>query len=151
MASPANNDFAVTEADLFVYVRPFTDYLSFRIQSRELNHIRINWQETVFTDIVGRKYAVVPPTVNFEEAVYGIPPLDVPPGEVWKAKLLLLDPANRAEIQRLGGRPSPVVPVDAGTLEQMRGQLFHLDLELELNNTPRNLSFEFEIRDAFYR
>jgi hypothetical protein len=151
MLSPANDDFAINDEDVHIYLRPYEDNLAMRIQGREQNFLRIYWDESEFIDILGRRYKLVPPNIDFSEATFGISPTDIPPGTIYAGRLLLLDPTDRQAIQRLGGDPYPVVPPDAGTPDQIRGQTFEVDLEIEVNGERRSYPFSFEIKDAYER
>ena len=94
---------------------------------------------------------MVPPDLDLRQATYGIPPTDVQVGQTFAGRVTLMDPTDQQTIRRLGGKPSPVVPPDAGTAEQVRGQMFELTLVLEVNQQRRTYVFTFEIRDAIYR
>ncbi len=152
MDQPANQDFAFTDDAIFIYIRPFEDYLSMKVQGRVQNKVKIYWDESEFADILGRRYQLVPPSVTIKQAAFGnVPPTEVAPGQVFTGKVLLLDPADIPTIRALGGEPSPVVPPDAGTAEQVRGREFTLRLVLELNYERKSYDFSFTIRDIYYR
>lgn len=152
MDQPANQDFTFTDNAIFIYIRPFEDYLSMKVQGRVQNKVKIYWDESEFVDILGRRYQLVPPSVTIKQAAFGnVPPTEVAPGQVFTGRVLLLDPADIQTIRALGGEPSPVVPPDAGTPEQMRGREFTMRLVLELNYERKSYDFSFTIRDIFYR
>jgi predicted small lipoprotein YifL len=151
MQSPANDDFAFNDDDVHIYLRPYEDNLAIRIQGREQNFLRVYWDESEFIDILGRRYKLVTPDLALSEATFGIPPTDIPAGTIYAGRLLLLDPTDRQAIQRLGGDPFPVVPPDAGAPDQIRGQSFEVNLEIEVNGQRRTYPFTFEIRDAYGR
>jgi hypothetical protein len=151
MDQPANEDFAFKDDLVHVYARPFEDNIAVRIQGREQNFIRIYWNDCEFTDILGNRYKVVPPNIDFSQATLGIPPTDIPAGQLWSGRLRILDTTAGPEVLRLGGNPFPIVPPNAGTPEQIRGALFELVLDLEINGLRQTYPFSFEIRDAYYR
>ncbi len=152
MQQPANDDFAFKDSDVFIYVRPFEDRLSIKVQGREQNHIKILWNDSEFIDILGRRYQLVPPSTTIKDAASGIvPPTDVPPGQIFTGEVLLLDPAEIQTIRALGGKNYPVVPADAGTPEQIRNREFSLRLAVELNYVRRDYDFLFSIQDIYYR
>jgi hypothetical protein len=152
MDQPANQDFAFTDDAIFIYVRPFEDNLSMKVQGRVQNKVKIYWDESEFVDILGRRYQLVPPSVTIKQAAFGnVPPTELAPGQLFTGKVLLLDPADIQTIRALGGEPSPVVPPDAGTPEQIRGREFTMRLVLELNYERKSYDFSFTIRDIFYR
>lgn len=153
MESPANEDFAFKDEQIFVYLRPDTEArdLVLRLQGREQNFIRIFWDDSEFYDILGRRYKIVPADVELQQAAFGIPPTDVAPGSLYSTRLRLLDVTNTQAVRQLGSRPAPVVPPDAGTAEQIRGQTFELELAVEINDQRRTMPFTFEIRDVLLR
>lgn len=152
MDQPANDDFAITDDAIFIYVRPFEDHLSMKVQGRQQNKVKIYWDESEFVDILGRRYQLVPPPVTIKQAAFGnVPPTELAPAQLFTGKVLLLDPADIQTIRALGGEPSPVVPPDAGTPEQIRGREFTMRLVLELNYERKSYDFSFTIQDIFYR
>ncbi len=151
MDTPANDDFAFLDENLHIYAKPFADNISIKIQGREQNFIRIFWDQWEFVDILGRRYKVIPPDLDLRQATYGIPPTDVQVGQTFAGRVTLMDPTDLQTIRRLGGKPSPVVPPDAGAAEQVRGQLFDLTMVLEVNGLRQTYPFSFEIRDAYDR
>jgi hypothetical protein len=152
MESPANDDFAFNDSEIFIYIRPYEEHLSMKVQARELNQLRILWKDSEFVDIVGRRYRLVPPTTTIQAAASGIvPPTDVAPGQLFSGLVLLLDPAEIQTIRALGAKHFPVVPLDAGTPEQIKNAEFTLRLAIELNQARRDYDFVFSIRDTYYR
>jgi hypothetical protein len=152
MEQPANEDFAFKDDQIFIYIRPFEQVLSIKVQGREQNHIKILWNESEFVDIIGRRYRLVPPTISVQDAAFGIiPPTDVPPGQIFTGEVVLLDPADIQTIRALGGKNTPIVPVDAGTPEQIREREFTMRLAIELNYARRDYDFIFSIQDVYYR
>jgi hypothetical protein len=154
MVSPANDDFAITDPEIFIYIRPDpdADHLVVKVQGREQNHIKILWNESEFVDILGRRYQLVPPSTTIQEAANGIvPPTDIPPGGLFSGKVLLLDPADIRSIRALGGKHFPIVPHDAGTPEQIRDREFTMRLAIELNASRRDYEFLFAIQDIYFR
>jgi hypothetical protein len=152
MEEPENDDWTVQEEDVFLYIRPFEDYLSFKVQGRKQRNIQIYWDDSEFEDILGRRYRLVPPGVTIEDAALSkVPPTELPQGQVFAGRVLLLDPTDIPSIRRLGGRASPTVPDDAGTPEQIRGRNFYLRLAIDVDYVRRDYRFVFQIQDIFYR
>lgn len=152
MEQPANDDFAFKDDNVFIYVRPFENNLSMKVQGREQNQIKILWNDSEFVDVLGRRYKLVPPTTTIRDAAYGIvPPTDVPPGAIFTGEVRLLDPADIPAIRALGDKNYPIVPPDAGTPEQIRNREFTLRLAMELNYARRDYDFVFSIKDIYYR
>jgi hypothetical protein len=152
MEQPANDDFAFNDPEVFIYVRPYEDHLSMKVQGRERNHVKILWSDSEFVDILGRRYQLVPPSTTVQAAANGIvPPTDVPPGQLFSGRVLLLDPAEIQTIRALGAKLFYIVPPDAGTPEQIRNREFTLRLALEVNSSRQDYDFVFSIRDIYYR
>ncbi len=150
MRSPANDDFAVTDENTFILVRPRRDDLIFKVQGRNGNQVRVIWDRSEFTDIFGRRYRVVPATVALENAVRGVPPTDIPGTSLYSTTLTLLDPTQASTIQQLGGKASPIVPDEVTSPDAARGETFYFDLAIELNSQPQDYQFVFDIKDATY-
>ena len=152
MDAPANDDFTVELPEIFFYIRPFEDYISMKVQGRKQNRVRILWIDSEFVDILGRRYALVPPTSTLTDAANNnLPPTDIAPDGVFSGKVLLIDMTQAATVRNLGTTAFPIVPRDAGPPEQVKGKTFSLRLELELNNVRESYDFTFSITDTFYR
>ena len=152
MDSPANDDFSAELPEVHIYIRPYEDYLSMKIQGREGNRVRILWLDSEFTDILGRRYTMVPPGTTLQDAAYGnIPPLDVAAGQTWSGKVVLLDQAQARSLRNLNTVLFPIVPADAGTPEQIKGKEFTLRLATEINYERRDYDFLFSIVDVYYQ
>jgi hypothetical protein len=152
MDSPANDDFSVELEGVHIYIRPYEDYLSMKLQGREGNRVRVLWIDSEFTDIVGRRYKLVPPGTTMQDAAYSnIPPLDVVAGQTWSGKVVLLDEAQARSTRNLNSALFPIVPADAGTPEQIKGKEFSLKLAIELNSDRRDYDFLFSVIDVYYQ
>jgi hypothetical protein len=152
MDSPNNDDFTVELPEIFLYIRPFEDYISMKVQGRAQNLVRILWLESEFVDIVGRRYRLVPPNVTMIDAANSnVPPTDIAPDGVFSGKVLILDMTQSATVRNLGTAGFPVVPRDAGPPEQVKGKTFSLRLVVELNRERQSYDFIYSITDTFYR
>jgi hypothetical protein len=152
MDAPANDDFTVEQQEIFFYIRPFEDYISMKIQARNQNRVRILWQDSDFTDILGRHYKLVPPDATYLDAANSnVPPTDIAPDGVFSGKVMILDRTQNATARNLGTNAFPIVPRDAGPPEQIKGKTFTLRLELELNYVRKSYDFQFSVVDTFYR
>jgi hypothetical protein len=153
MDSPANDEFAFYDEFVFLYARPYDDYMSMKVQARRQIPIKILWSESEFIDVLGRRYKLVPPSVTMDMAARSIvPPTELRADDIFSGRVLLLDPTQREMIRSLGaGTVFPVVPVDAGTPEQVRNKSFSMRLVLEINANRQNYDFAFSVIDAFYR
>ncbi len=153
MDSPANSDFAFNDDLVFIYVRPYKDYLSMKVQARRQIPIKIHWNESELVDILGRRYKLVPPTATLEMAARNIlTPTELRADDIFSGRVLLLDPTLAQTIRNLGSAPVfPVVPPDAGPPEQIRGKSFTMRLALEINAVRTTYDFIFSIIDSYYR
>jgi hypothetical protein len=152
MDSPANDEFAFYDDFVFIYARPYDEYMSIKVQARRQIPIKIRWSESELVDVLGRRYRLVPPTVTMDMAARNIiPPTELRADDLFSGRVLLLDPTQREQIRSLGGTPFPVVPIDAGTPEQVRGKSFTMQLVLEISANRQPYNFVFSILDAFYR
>ena len=152
MDSPANDEFAFNDDFVFIYVRPYDDYLSMKVQARRQIPIKIRWSESEFVDVIGRRYVLVPPSVTLDMAARNIlPPTELRADDLFSGRVLLLDPTQKEQIRSLGGMAFPVVPYDAGSPEQLRNKSFTMRLVLEINASRQPYDFIFSIVDAFYR
>jgi hypothetical protein len=152
MDSPANDDFSAELPEVHIYIRPYEDYLSMKVQGREGNRVRVLWLDSEFVDIMGRRYTLVPPGTTLQDAAYGnIPPLDVATGQTWSGKVLLLDQAQARSLRNLNTVLFPIVPADAGTPEQIKGKEFSLRLATEINYERRDYDFLFSVVDVYYQ
>ncbi|HWN83122.1 MAG TPA: hypothetical protein VNM87_13570 [Candidatus Udaeobacter sp.] len=152
MDSPPNDDFTVELPEIFFYIRPFEDYVSMKVQGRKQNRVRILWLDSEFTDILGRRYRLVPPNATLMDAANSnVPPTDIEPDGLFNGKVLLIDMTQAATVRNLGTTGFPVVPRDAGPPEQVKGKTFTLRLEVELNYVRQSYDFIYSITDTFYR
>jgi hypothetical protein len=152
MDSPANDEFAFYDDFVFIYARPYDEYMSMKVQARRQIPIKILWSESEFVDVIGRRYRLVPPSVTMDMAARNIiPPTELRADDLFTGRVLLLDPTQKEMIRNLGGTPFPVVPLDAGTPEQVRNKSFTMRLMLEINANRQTYDFIFSILDAFYR
>ncbi len=123
MDSPANDDFSAELPEVHIYIRPYEDYLSMKIQGREGNRVRILWLDSEFVDIIGRRYTLVPPGTPLQEAAYSnIPPLDVVAGQTWSGKVVLLDEAQARSSRNLNMASSPSCRQMPGLRSRSRGR-----------------------------
>jgi hypothetical protein len=153
MDSPANDDFAFYDDFVFIYARPFDEYMSIKVQARRQIPIKIWWSESEFVDVIGRRYQLVPPSVTLDMAARNIvPPTELRSDDIFSGRVLLLDPTQKELIRALGTTTQfPIVPYDAGTPEQVRNKSFTMRLVLEINAARQPYDFVFTVLDAFYR
>lgn len=66
MVSPANDKFAITDRDFYLYFKPDTSAVHFQIENRRGVAVKILWDACSFTDVYGRTYRAVHRGTTYE-------------------------------------------------------------------------------------
>lgn len=149
MTVPASARFNFKDRDLSFYFRPTPEVLNIQVENLQNQPVWIDWDRSVFRDIVGRTFKVAHSTSQWKER-YGVQARTQIPGLQTYANYLvpmdyLLDPAGSAEqLHR------PVVPVDTSA-PQYSGLGFGVDLVFLIEDQPRNYTFRFKVASVIPR
>jgi hypothetical protein len=141
MISPANSNFGVTTREVYLYFRPDTTSVGFRLENRMGLPIKIFWDESTFLDINGRTYKAVHRGVTYDTKDMPQEPTYVRPGETYADFLIPVDLLNSPEAAA-GQGVRAMLPTDLSA-QSMIGRVFGPNLVLGLENDARQT---FEIR-----
>ena len=141
MVEPANTNFGITTREVYLYFRPDTSSVGFRLENRLGVPIRIIWDECTFLDIYGRSYKAVHRGVNYDNKDLPQEPTYVRPGETYADFLIPVDLLNSPEAAT-GGGVRQLLPTDLSA-QSMVGRIFGPTLVLGAENDARR---EFQVR-----
>ncbi len=141
MISPANTNFGVTTREVYLYFRPDTTSVGFRVENRLGVPIRIIWDECTFLDIYGRSYKAVHRGVTYDTKDTPQEPTYVRPGETYADFLIPVELLNTPDAAS-GQGVRPLLPTDLSA-QSMVGRIFGPTLVLGAENDVRR---EFEVR-----
>jgi hypothetical protein len=148
MVSPANDNFAITTRELYLYFRPDTSAVHFQLENRLGVPLKILWDESTFFDIYGRSYRAVHRGVTYatrdlpQEATY------VQPGARYSDILIPVELLNDPGAA-VGQGARPLLPTDLSA-QSLIGRVFGPNLVVEVENEER-LVFEarFKIESVY--
>ena len=149
MTMPGSARFNFKDRDLSFYFRPTPEVLNLQVENLQNRPVWIDWDRSVFRDVVGRSYKVAHSTTQWKERYSVQAQTQIPALQTYADYLLpmdyLLDPAGGAEqLHR------PLIAVDASA-PQYSGLDFGVDLVFMLENQPRNYSFRFKVASVIPR
>ena len=143
MTMPGSSQFNFRDRDLSFYFRPTSEVLNMQVQNLQDRPVWIDWDRSVFRDIVGRTYKVAHSTTRFSDRYGALAQTQIIGQQTYADYMLpmdyLLDPAGSdQQLHR------PVVPVDSSA-PQYTGLEFGVDLVFMVEEQPRNYSFRFKV------
>ncbi len=149
MTLPGSPKFNFRDRDLSFYFRPTPEVLNMQVENLQNRPVWIDWDRSVFRDVVGRTYKVAHSTTQWKERYSVQAQTQIAGLQPYSDYMLpmdyLLDPAGRDEqLHR------PLVPVDASA-PQYSGLDFGVDLVFMIENQPRNYSFRFRVASVIPR
>jgi hypothetical protein len=149
MTLPSSPKFNFKDRDLSFYFRPSPEVLNMQVENLQNRPVWIDWDRSVFRDLVGRTYKVAHGTTQWKER-YGVQAQTQiaalqPYSDYMLPMDYLLDPAGSdQQLHR------PLVPLDASA-PQYSGVDFGVDLVFLIENQPRNYSFRFKVASVIPR
>lgn len=149
MTLPGSPKFNFRDRDLSFYFRPTPEVLNMQVENLQNRPVWIDWDRSVFRDVVGRTYKVAHSTTQWKERYSVQAQTQIAALQPYSDYLLpmdyLLDPAGSdQQLHR------PLVPVDASA-PQYSGLDFGVDLVFMIENQPRNYSFRFKVASVIPR
>ena len=145
MISPANSNFGVTTREVYLYFRPDTTSVGFRVENRLGVPVKIFWDESTFLDVYGRTYKAVHRGVTYDTKDMPQEPTYVRPGETYADFLIPVDLLNSPEAAT-GQGVRPLLPTDLSA-QSMIGRVFGPNLVLGLENDVR-VSYDIRFKVA---
>ena len=149
MTVPSSAKFNYRDRELSFYLRPSPEVLNIQVENLQNQPVWIDWDRSVFRDVVGRTYKVAHSTTQWKDR-YGVQARAQIPGlQTYSDYMVpmdyLLDPAGSEEqLHR------PIVPVDTSA-PQYSGLDFGVDLVFLIEDQPRNYSFRFKVASVIPR
>lgn len=143
MIAPANDNFAITTRELYLYFRPDTSAVHFQLENRLGVPLKILWDESTFLDIYGRSYKAVHRGVTYatrelpQEATY------VQPGARYSDVLIPVELLNDPGAA-VGQGARLLLPTDLSA-QSLVGRIFGPNLVIAVENDER-LTFEARFR-----
>ena len=145
MISPPNSNFGVTTREVYLYFRPDTNSVGFRLENRLGVGIKIYWDESTFLDVYGRTFKAVHRGVNYDNKDQVQEPTYVAPGQTYADFLIPVDLLN-VPTAAAGQGVKSMLPTDLSA-QSMIGRIFGPTLVLGLENDVRQ-SFEVRFKVA---
>jgi hypothetical protein len=149
MTAPANDKFAITDRDYYLYFRPDSAAVHFQVKNRRGVAARILWDECTFTDTDGRQWRAVHRGIPYDRRDATQEPTWVQPNQTYADYLipvsLLLDPNAAA-----GGQVRELLPTDLRA-RSLVGKIFSCRLVLEYTNDNLKSTYDctFKIASTF--
>ena len=146
MTSPANDNFAITEREVYLWFWPDTTKVLFRLENRLGTQMRILWDECRFTTAEGITFRTIHQGITYEKR--NLPQnYQIVPGlgryNDWIAHVDLLDDPNAAA----GGEMRKLFPTDVSAMSFV-GKQFSIRFVLEIENVPRTYNLVFEVENV---
>ena len=143
MISPANDNFAITTRELYLYFRPDTTAVSFQIENRLGVPINILWDESTFTDIYGRTSKAVHRGVTYDSRDLPQEAKILQPGERYSDFVIPSDLLNDPGAAS-GQGARALLPTDLGA-QSLVGRVFGPSLVIT-GETGERLTFDARFR-----
>lgn len=135
MTSPANDNFAVTTREVYLYFRPDTTAVHFQLENRLGVPIRILWDEGTFIDTEFRTFKAVHKGVRYDNRLLPQDPTWVQPGMKHIDFLVPVDLLN--DPAAAGGQGMrQLFPTDISA-QALVGKSFGVKLVIEVENQQR--------------
>ena len=149
MTLPGSAKFNFKDRDLSFYFRPTPEALTMQVENLQNRPVWIDWDRSVFRDVVGRSYKVAHSTTQWKERYSVQSQTQIAALQPYADYLLpmdyLLDPAGSdQQLHR------PLVPLDTSA-PQYSGLDFGVDLVFLIESQPRNYSFRFKVASVIPR
>jgi hypothetical protein len=149
MTVPGSAKFNFKDRDLSFYFRPTPEALNIQVENLQNRPVWIDWDRSVFRDIVGRSYKVAHSTTRWKDRYSVQAQTQIAALQPYADYMLpmdyLQDPAGRDEqLHR------PLIPLDASA-PQYSGLDFGVDMLFLIENQPRNYSFRFKVASVIPR
>lgn len=143
MTMPSSSRFNFRDRDLSFYFRPTSEVLNMQVENLQSRPVWIDWDRSVFRDVVGRTYKVAHSTTRWSDRYSAQAQTQIAGQQTYADYMVpmdyLLDPAGSdQQLHR------PVVPVDSSS-PQYSGLEFGVDLVFMVEEQPRNYSFRFKV------
>ena len=145
MISPANDNFAVTTREVYLYFKPDTSVVSFQLENRLGVPIEILWDESTFLDVYGRSWKAVHRGATYESRDNPQERTIVRGGERYSDFLVPTDVYSDPSAAA-GGRPRNLLPTDLGA-QSLIGRIFGPTLVLGMEGGDRQ-TFDVRFRIA---
>lgn len=146
MISPPNQNFGITTREVYLYFRPDTSSVGFRLENRLGVAIKIMWDESTFLDVYGRSYKAVHRGVTYDTKDSPQEPTYVRPGQTYADFLIPVDLLNSPEAAA-GGGVRLLLPTDLSA-QSMVGRIFGPTLVLAVENDAAQRTFEVRFKIA---
>lgn len=141
MESPPDDNFGVTTREFYMYFKPDTNYVGFRIENRLGVAVKIVWDEMTFTDIYGRVWKVIHRGATYDSRNLPQEPTWIQGQKTYQDWVAPVDAMN--DPQAAGGGPMRnILPTDR-TAQSMVGKSFGFKLVLAADN---NQKLEYDVR-----
>jgi hypothetical protein len=143
MTLPSSSRFNFKDRDLSFYFRPTPEVLNMQVENLQASPVWIDWDRSVFRDIVGRTFKVAHSTTRWGDRYSVQAPTQILSLQNFSDYMVpmdyLLDPAG-ADYQL----HRPIVPTD-NSAPQYSSLEFGVDLVFLVQDQPRNYSFRFKV------
>jgi len=149
MTLPGSAKFNFRDRDLSFYFRPTAEVLNMQVENLQNRPVWIDWDRSVFRDLVGRTSKVAHGTTQWKERYSAQAQTQIAALQTYADYMLpmdyLLDPAGSdQQLHR------PLIPLDASA-PQYSSLDFGVDLVFLIENQPRNYSFRFKVASVIPR
>lgn len=141
MISPTNDRFGVTTREVYLYFKPDTNYVSFRIENRMGVAAKILWDEMTFDDVYGRSWKVIHRGSTYDNRNLPQEPTWIQPLKTyqdWVGPVDLLNDPSAA-----GGGPMRLLLRTDNSAQSLVGRTFGFKLILGAENNAR---LEYDVR-----
>ncbi|MGH7725094.1 MAG: hypothetical protein ACREOU_06655 [Candidatus Eiseniibacteriota bacterium] len=141
MISPNNDRFGVTTREFYLYFKPDTNFVSFRIENRMGVAAKILWDEMTFDDVYGRNWKVIHRGITYDNRTLPQEPTWIQAQQVyqdWVAPVDLLNDPSAA-----GGGPMRLLLRTDNSAQSLVGRTFGFKLVMGAENDQR---LEFDVR-----
>ena len=143
MISPANDNNAITEREVYLWFWPDTSRVWFRLENRIGTPIKVLWDDIRFTTTDGQSFRTIHEGVTFDRRyqpqdftqVYGLQRYNG-----WIAPVDILEDPSAAQ----GTGMRPLFPTD-NSAPGFLNKIFRVDFVLEIEGQPRTYPLAFKI------
>ena len=139
MTAPPNDNFAITTREFYLFFKPDTSAVHFRIENRRGVAAKILWDECRFTDWYGRQSKAVHRGVTYERRDMPQDITWIQPNQMYADYLIPVDVLNDPQVATGGGQ-RPLLPTDLRA-QSMVGKIF--SCKLVLGSANEDTRFEF--------
>lgn len=146
MTAPANDNFAITDRDFYLYFKPDTSAVHFQLENRRGVAVKILWDECTFTDVYGRTFKAVHRGATYDRRDQAQEVTWIQPGQRYADYMIPVDVLNDPNAATGGGQRA-LLPTDLRA-QSMVGRVFSCKLVLGSGNDDLRVEYDARFKIA---